>query len=48
MDTFGILGFVIGLVAFVFAILAWNQVAGLKKEVENLRAELRRERTTPA
>ena len=36
-----VLGFVFGLSAMSFAIIAWNQVASLRQELEDLRKKLK-------
>ena len=48
MEAFGIFGFILGLVAMMFASLALSQVAGLRAEVSQLRTELQRRRAEPA
>ena len=40
MEAFGILGFVFGLMAFTFAIIANGGITKLKEELENLRKEV--------
>lgn len=42
MEAFGIFGFMIGMVALFFAMLAYSQIAGLKAEMAALKAEARR------
>ena len=40
MEAFGILGFTLGSTGMTFAIIAWGQIASLKKEVEALKQSL--------
>lgn len=40
MEVFGIMGFTLGSAAMTFAIIAWGQIASLKKEVEDLKKSL--------
>ena len=40
MDAFGILGFVFGSTGMTFAIIAWNQIASLNKDLEDLKKSL--------
>jgi hypothetical protein len=42
-----IMGFMAGTLGFVFAIIATNQVAMLKKELDKLRAEIEQKTTQP-
>ena len=41
METFGILGFTLGSTGMTFAIIAWAQIASLKKEFDDLKKSLR-------
>ena len=41
MEVFGLLGFIFGLSGMTFAIIAWGQIASLKKEFEDLKKSLR-------
>ncbi len=40
MEVFGILGFTIGGSAMTFAIIAWSQIASVKKELDELKKSL--------
>lgn len=40
MEVFGLMGFTIGGGAMAFAIIAWGQIASLRKEFEELRNSL--------
>ena len=40
MEAFGILGFTLGSTGMTFAIIAWGQIAGLKKQFEDLKKSL--------
>ncbi len=40
MDAFGLMGFIFGMSGLSFAIIAWGQIASLKKEFEDLKKSL--------
>ena len=40
METFGVLGSTLGSAGVCFAIIAWGQIASLKKEFEDLKKNL--------
>jgi len=40
MDTFGILGFVLGSTGMTFGIISWSYVASLSKDFEELKKSL--------
>ena len=40
MDTFGILGFVLGSTGMTFGIIAWSHIASLSKDLQDLKKDL--------
>ncbi|MCB0282598.1 MAG: hypothetical protein H6627_14085 [Calditrichae bacterium] len=40
MEAMGLLGFIFGMSAMSFAIIAWTQIAALRKEFEELKKNL--------
>jgi len=40
METMGLMGFIFGLSGLSFGLMAWQQIAGLKKEFEDLKKDL--------
>lgn len=41
MDSFSIVGFMFGMMGFIFSMTAMAQLSALKKEVDQLKARLR-------
>lgn len=40
MEAFGLIGFVLGSSGMTFAIIAWGQIAALRKDVDDLKQRL--------